>query len=230
MGGVSVVIPAHDEASTIGDVVAACLRHTPDLDEVVVVDDGSRDETAARARAAGARVVALPANRGKGHALRVGFQHTRSERVVVLDADGQDDPAEIADLLGALRDDIDLVIGSRFLGTFEPGAITPLNRAGTVALAAVMNALFGTRITDPIAGFRAFRRPLLDQLDFRATRYDVEMDMLLDLLGRGGRVVEIPVRRAPRRQGASKLGPIRDGSRILWTIVRHRLRRARRRV
>jgi len=216
---VSVVIAAHDEAPSIAGVVRGCLAHTPDLNEVLVVDDGSRDATAALAEEAGARVVRLAVNQGKGAALRRGIAEARGEVLVFLDADGQDDPAEIPLLLGALADDVALVIGSRFLGTFRDGAITGFNRAGNVGLTAVSNALFGMRVSDTQAGFRAVRRSAVVDLPLRARRYDIETELLLRVHLAGGKVVEIPVTRSARSHGASGLSSLRDGARILRCML-----------
>lgn len=222
---VSVVVPARNEAGAIVEVVRRCRESTPTGSEVIVVDDGSSDATAHLALAAGARVVRLGTNRGKGVAIREGIAEARGDVVVFIDGDGQDWPEEIPALLAALQGDVQMVIGSRFLGTFDRGAITRLNRLGTRALTGVLNALFRTSITDPIAGFRAVRRDALDGLDLRASRYDIEVDLLLALLSRGGRVVEVPVRRSPRTQGATSLAPFRDGTRILGRILARRLTR-----
>lgn len=224
---VTVILPAHDEAGTIADVVTRTRASVPGLDEVVVVDDGSTDDTARLAEAAGARVVRLTPNRGKGIALRRGLAEARGDVLVLLDADGQDAPEDIPALLAALEDGVTMVVGSRFLGTFEPGAITPLNRAGNRALTGIVNLLFGARLTDTQAGFRAFRRSFLDGLALSAQRYDIEVDLLLSALDRPGRVVEVAVRRSARSYGASDLGSVRDGARILGRILRRRLARRR---
>lgn len=219
---ISIVLPAHNEAETIAPVVRRCRAAVPDA-EILVIDDGSTDATAAGAEAAGAtRVVRLTPNRGKGNALRLGIDEARGAVLVFLDADGQDDPEEIPLLLRAIDDGADLVVGSRFLGTFEPGAITPLNRLGTVALTGIANLLFGVRLTDTLAGFRAVRRSLLERLTLQARHYDIETDLLLQAVKIGARAVEVPVRRAPRQHGRSGLSPVRDGLRILARIVRVR--------
>src|SRR5439155_10378901 len=135
---ISVVLPAFNEARTIGGIVRGCREALPPATEILVVDDGSADATAARAEEAGARVIRLGQNRGKGGALRLGIDRSTGEVLVFLDADGQDDPAEIPLLLDALAAGADLVVGSRFLGHFDPGAITPINRLGNRALTGVV--------------------------------------------------------------------------------------------
>jgi glycosyltransferase involved in cell wall biosynthesis len=214
------ILAALDEAATIGEVVRRCLAH---VNEVVVVDDGSRDGTAALAGHAGARVLRNERNLGKGASLRRAAAAARGEVLVTLDADGQDDPDDVPALLTAIDSGADLVIGSRFLGSFEPGAITPANRLGNLALTATLNLLYGVRLSDTQAGFRAIRRELWRRLPLRASRYEVETEVLVRSLQAGARVVEAPVTRRPREHGRSALHALRDGSRILACMLRLRL-------
>lgn len=220
---VAVVLPAYNEAPIIARVIEAAKRAVPDA-EIWVVDDGSTDGTQAIARDAGARVLSLDGNRGKGVAVRHAIERIDAEVLVFLDADGQDDPSEIPALLDALAS-ADLVLGSRFLGRFERGAIKPIDRFGTRALTLALNVAHRSSVTDPIAGFRAARSDFLRSLDLRAERYDIEIDMVLAALRRGAIVREVPVRRVPRRFGHTNLSRVRDGSRMLARIVASRFRR-----
>lgn len=226
----SVVIPAYQEITAIGDVVRGVVRHATDLLEVIVVDDGSDDGTGAAAKDAGAKVLRFEQNRGKAAALQRGIEEAQGNVIVVMDGDGQDDPRDIDVLVRALTPDVDWVIGSRFLGTFEQGAITTVNRLGTQLLRATMNGMFGLAITDPIAGFRAFRASVMRSVEVHALGYEVEVDVLLALRAAGARVVEVAVSRYPRNGGQSKLDSIRDGTRILRVLLRHRLGVGRRSV
>jgi len=217
-----VIIAALDEAAAIGGVVRACLR-VGEIDEVVVVDDGSRDDTAAIAADAGARVVRHATNQGKGAALRRAATEAQGEHLVTLDGDGQDDPSDIPSLLAELDRGADLVIGSRFRGRLLPGAITPVNRAGNLALTATLNLLYGVRLTDTQAGFRAIRRALWDRLPLHAARYEVETEVLVRSIQAGAMVREVPVTRRARVYGQTGLHGLRDGGRILACMVRLRL-------
>lgn len=222
---VSVVIAAHNEAATVGEVVARCREALGErFLEAIVVDDGSTDDTLAAAEAAGARAYRLSPNRGKGAALRTGIGAAHGDWLVFIDADGQDDPSEIPLLLAQASGDTVMVNGSRFLGRLEDGAISRPNYVGNRALTGVFNALYGSRITDTQAGFRAIRGDVARDLVLRATEYEIETEMLAHVLRRGYRVVEVPVTRYPRKAGVTDFRRIRNGLRILATIVSERLR------
>lgn len=222
-GRISVVIPTHNEAGAISDVIRKVKAHTPSLAEVLIIDDGSTDGTADIAEKSGARVIRLPVNQGKGNALRLGIDESEGEILVFIDGDGQDDPGEIPMLLDALQPGVDMVIGSRFMGRFQEGAITALNRLGSHCLTATLNGLYGSGITDPFAGFRVLRRASISDCNLSARRYDIEVDVLIALLQRGRHVVEIPVNRYARTYGSTGLSSFRDGTRILWRIVSRRV-------
>ena len=222
---VSVVIPAHNEEPTIAEVVRACAANTPGLLEVIVVDDGSSDNTSAEATAAGADVLRLEQNRGKGFALQRGIDRAKGEILLFIDADGQDDPTEIPLLLSAFRPGIDLVLGSRFIGHFRPGAITRMNYLGTRFITGSVNTLFGIHVTDPLAGFRAVRARVFDTVRLEAKGYDIEVDVLLRVVRNGGGVAEVPATRSTRPFGASGLSSVKDGSLILWRALQIRFAR-----
>jgi glycosyltransferase involved in cell wall biosynthesis len=221
MPSVSIVIPAHNERPTIERVVQSSAAAVPGA-EVIVVDDGSRDDTDAAAAGAGARVIRLDPNQGKGAALRRGIQAATGEILVFIDGDGQDSPSEIPLLIGAFEPDVDLVLGSRFLGNFRPGAITRLNLAGTQFITFLVNHMYGCRVSDPLAGFRAVRRSIFERIELKAQGYDIEVDLLLRVLRAGGRVVEVPASRSPRPFGTSDLSSFRDGIRIARRIFQVR--------
>jgi glycosyltransferase involved in cell wall biosynthesis len=222
---VSVIVPAYNEADTIGDIVRGVRRCTPDLCEVLVVDDGSSDATSGRAEVAGARVIRHVRNRGKGEALRTGCRAASGNIFLFLDGDGQDDVDEIPLLLGALEPDVAMTIGSRFAGRLLDGAITPLNRFGNRLLTRVFNGLYGSAISDTQAGFRAVRSDRLDPEQLRARAYEIETEILIHVLRRGGRVVEVPVTRYPRAAGATSFLPLYHGLRILGAMLAGKLRR-----
>jgi glycosyltransferase involved in cell wall biosynthesis len=221
MPSISIVIPAHNEGPTIVRIVRSSFDAIPGA-EVIVVDDGSTDDTYEAAAGSGARVIRLDPNQGKGAALQRGIEAATGEILVFIDGDGQDSPFEIPVLVGAFEPDVDLVLGSRFLGNFRPGAITRMNLAGTRFITFLVNQMFGCRVTDPLAGFRAVRKSILERVELKAQGYDIEVDLLLRVLRAGGRVVEVPASRSPRPFGTSDLSSFRDGIRIARRIFQVR--------
>lgn len=219
------IIPALDEEGSIGAVVRAAR---PRVRRVIVVDNGSRDHTAEAAREAGAEVVREP-RRGYGAACLAGLLHLAADppgAVVFLDGDGADDAGEIPSLVGPIaRGEAELVLGSRTLGTREPGALTPQQRAGNALACALIRLGYGHRYTD-LGPFRAARWDALARLGMRDRSYGWTVEMQVKALRRGLRVVEIPVRSLRRTAGRSKVsgtvrGTIGAGYKILTTIARH---------
>jgi len=226
---VTVILPAHNEAVSIASVVQGVRANAPGA-EILVVDDGSTDDTSGLAAAAGAEVLRLVPNGGKGRALREGVKRSSGDVLVFIDADGQDDPGEIPAMLDALGPDVDLVLGSRFIGKFRDGAITPLNKLGTAGINTFGRILFRRRITDPCAGFRAVRRSALSAIDMKADGYDIEVDVVYGILRAGGSVVEVPAVRSARVSGRSGLSSFRDGLRIAGRMLRIRLAQSPKRI
>jgi hypothetical protein len=193
------LIPAFNEARRLPAVLTGVAAAVPDF-AVIVVDDGSRDETAQVARDAGARVLCHPFNLGYGAALQTGYKYairSGAELLVQMDADGQHAPRDIPALVAAVeRDELDLAIGSRFLGLgdYEMGA---MKSAGRRFLRAVLRA-FGLRITDPTSGFQAMNRAVLDLYasDMFPSDYP-DVDVLLCAHRHGLRVGERPVAMGP---------------------------------
>jgi len=221
---ISVVVPAFNEVSAVSGVVSGALSVLSDHDEVLVVDDGSSDGTGDAAQDAGARVLMLDGNSGKGEALRTGMEKAEGDILVFIDADGQDDPSEIPVLLEALEPGVAMVIGSRFRGRLLEGSITTLNRVGNMFLTRVFNVLYGCALTDTQAGFRALRRDAIDPGALSARRYEIETELTLHVLKRGGRVREVPVTRSSRDGGETGFIRAYDGLRILKTMINGRFR------
>jgi glycosyltransferase involved in cell wall biosynthesis len=200
---VAVLIPARDEAETIAQVVRSIPRSL--VGEVLVVDNGSVDGTAERAREAGARVVTAP-RPGYGNACLVGLEALPKEGVVVfLVADGSDDPEDLAAVLAPILEGrAELVLGSRTRGKIDPGAMTRFQRAGSLFAAAVLTARFG-RVTTDLGPFRAIRRDALDTLGMRDRTYGWTIEMQIKAARKGLRVVEVPVRWRHRQGGSPKV-------------------------
>lgn len=224
---VCVIIAAYNEGPNIGPVVAAVRTVLKPSDEVLVVDDGSTDDTSAAAEAAGATVVRQAPNQGKGRAIQRGLREARGDVVLFLDGDGQDDPAEIPLLLTEMERGADLVNGSRFIGVLKEGAISTPNYYGNLFMSKLINFLFGVNITDSQAGFRSFRLDKLRHIQLDAKEYEIETEMLIKAIQHGFRIVEVPVTRDRRATGETSFKRVRNGLMILQTILRLRLSMAR---
>jgi glycosyltransferase involved in cell wall biosynthesis len=204
-----VMMPAYNEAETVAAVVAEVRAAMPGAD-VLVVNDGSRDETAARAAEAGATVLDLAINLGIGGAVQAGYRYAAErgyERAVRVDADGQHPASEIAKLLERLdQGDADLVIGSRFLETTE-GAFRPtrLRRLGIGFYARLIGLITRRRVTDPTSGFRAANRKTIVRFAQRFPEDYPEPESLVYAHRLGLRVAEVPVTMAERRASASTI-------------------------
>ena len=204
------VVPAHNEAASLPAVLSDLAATTPSID-VVVVDDGSTDSTAAVARDHGVPCIRLPFNLGIGGALRAGYRYAYEmgyDRAVQFDGDGQHQADQIAQLLDQLDDGADLVIGNRFAnGDYKTGRS---RRLAMRMLRFGVRALCRRRFVDTTSGFRAVRRPLLGIF---ATDYPVEymdsVETLVAVCRTGYRVEEVPVVMNQRQAGVPSIGRVR---------------------
>lgn len=209
---VLVVMPALNEQASVASVVAQVKRALPGGD-VLVVDDGSVDDTARRARAAGAEVARLAVNLGVGGAMRTGFRYAAAhgyDVVVQVDADGQHDPAEVGALLRGL-DEADIVIGSRFAGKGSYRASGP-RRYAMVVLASVFSRLAKRRLTDVTSGFKAMgpRAIRLFARSYPAEYLGDTVESLVMAIRAQLVITEIPVAMRERAAGAPSHSPVRS--------------------
>jgi glycosyltransferase involved in cell wall biosynthesis len=210
---VSVVIPAFNEEDAIGGVVADLLARRP-WREVLVVDDGSADQTPARAEAAGARVVRHPYNKGNGAAVKTGIREAQGDVILLMDADGQHDPQD-ADRLVERVGVYDLVIGARAAKDQKWG-----RALGNAVFRALASWLTGREIPDLTSGFRAARRDrLLEILHLLPNGFSYPTTSCLALLKAGYNVTFEPIR-ARERVGKSKIRAVRDGVKFLLIILK----------
>jgi glycosyltransferase involved in cell wall biosynthesis len=222
----AIVIPCLDEEASIGGLISdvVAVRDDPatpvEIAEVVVVDNGSTDATARVAREAGAMVVPEP-RRGYGRACLTGVQAAGPvDYIVLMDGDRSDVPAELPSLLAPiLAGEADLVVGSRLLGTYEPGSLMPQQIAGNRVAAAIARLRYGLRLTD-IGPFRVIGREHLLGLGMREMTYGWSIEMLIRATRAGLRVREVPVTYRRRAGGESKVsGNARASLRAAYRIT-----------
>jgi glycosyltransferase involved in cell wall biosynthesis len=224
MGDIAAVIPAFNASATVAEVVRKATRH---LERVVVVDDGSTDDTSQRARGAGAQVLSHGRNRGKGIALRTAFAELADaglDGIVTLDADGQHDPDDIPRLVAAFRDGgADLIIGSRWTVFSE---MAPMRRFGNRFSSAALAFFSGLRVPDSQSGFRLYSTPFLRAAAFKGEAYELEMEAILLASAQGRKVQTVPISLlVADGRSLSHFRPVRDTYRICTCVVGFWLRR-----
>ncbi|KQO04039.1 MULTISPECIES: glycosyltransferase family 2 protein [unclassified Arthrobacter] len=232
--GILIVMPAWNEAEAIGDTIRDIKRVEPDMD-ILVVDDGSRDDTARIAEDAGAVVLRLPFNLGVGGAMRTGFKYALRNGysgVIQVDSDGQHMPEDIAKVLQGLES-ADISIGARFAGKGEYQAKGPRRWAMSL-LARVISRVAGTRLTDVTSGFRAVNRRGLHQYieHFPAEYLGDTIDSLVVALKSGCTVTQVPVEMRVRQAGTPSQSPwkasiylARSGLVLCFALARRRTMR-----
>jgi glycosyltransferase involved in cell wall biosynthesis len=214
IGSTSVIIPAYNEAGSIERVVGA-LRTLGAWHEIIVVDDGSGDETSERARAAGAAVVRHPYNKGNGAAVKSGVRRATGDHILILDADGQHPPEDALRLLESLGD-YDLVVGARAGAT----QATAGRRAGNAVLNWLAGYLTGQRIPDLTSGFRAARRAEFREfLHLVPNGFSTPTTTTLAFLKAGYSVRFVPIE-ARQRTGRSHIKFARDGAKFFLILLK----------
>jgi glycosyltransferase involved in cell wall biosynthesis len=211
---VSVVIPAYNEGTAIGEVVSS-LAAAANWREIIVVDDGSHDDTSARATLAGGIVVRHPYNKGNGAAVKSGIRRACGDYVLIVDGDGQHSPAD-AERLVARLGEYDLVVGARSKAT----QATSTRRYGNGALNGLSSYLTGREIPDLTSGFRAARTEYLREfLHLLPNGFSTPTTTTLAFIKAGYNVAFEPVE-ARQRMGSSKIRVARDGAKFLMIILK----------
>ena len=211
---ISVIIPAYNEEDVIGEVVARVRQVYPDI-EVIVVDDGSQDETADRAREAGSRVISHPYNIGNGAAVKTGIRNARGETLVLLDGDGQHAPEDIPRLIEKLGP-YDMVVGAR-----TKGSDTDLHRdTANKIYNSFATYVCGRKIEDLTSGFRTIKADIARSFVYLLPNtFSYPTTITLAIVRAGYSLTYVPIR-SSRRVGSSKIKLLRDGSRFLLIILK----------
>jgi glycosyltransferase involved in cell wall biosynthesis len=217
-GRYCVVIPAFDAEKTIGELIEQIKRHELD---VIVVNDGSRDQTASIAAQRKALVISHLHNQGKGEALRTGFEHalrSQYDGVVTIDSDGQHDPAEIPQLIRAGEvQHAGIVLGNR-MHNGQP--MPPMRRWANTFMSDIVSAVACQRIPDSQCGFRFIRKEVLQDIALQGKRFEIETELLLRAAGRRWKIISVPVR-SIYQEHPSHIRPLRDAVRFLGLVLRH---------
>jgi dolichol-phosphate hexosyltransferase len=215
----TIIVPAKNEETTIGDVLRDVCIMTDDL---IVVDGHSSDGTLAVAKAYGARVI-QDNGLGKGDAVQVGLANARHPITVFIDADGSHDPIDIPKLVAPIgAGEAELVIGSRMLGGSEElfGSLSEVIRLiGSLVISLTINYRFGVRLTDYQNGFRAIRTDVGRTIGLKSHITTIEQEMAMKCLRNGYRVIERPTHEYARKGGASKINVMKVAHVYVWNLI-----------
>jgi len=212
--GYTIIIPAYNEEEGIVSVIKG-LNNVVEMHEIIIVDDGSTDNTFNLASKTGARVVHHPYNKGYGAALKTGIRNAKTDIVLLMDADGQH-RAEDASRILQYMDEYDMVVGSRTRNSH----VSTLRKPGKKILSIVANYLSGTNIPDLNSGFRAIKRDMvMDFMHILPNGFSFTTTITLAALTSGYSVKYLPIE-APRRVGKSKIKPFQDGFKFIMLIIR----------
>lgn len=221
MRTLSIIIPAMNEADTIGQLLADLKAVAATLAgwdvETIVVDDRSTDKTAEIARSHGARVVNNTRKSGKGNALRAGFEAATGDFFCMMDADYSHRPEDLPQFLEAIREGVGLIIGSRVFGGSEE--YTHVRALGNVFLSASMGLCTGRYLSDALNGYKLFRRDVFTDFKYTSRMFEIEIEIIANCLRKGYRVVEVISHERARAGGEMKSRVVRHGTRFLLRIL-----------
>jgi glycosyltransferase involved in cell wall biosynthesis len=227
----SIVIPVYNEEGNIGNLIDKINPFLNDNDELIVVNDGSSDNTESEIKSKKCSLISLKTNKGKGFAMRAGIEKAKGDLVIFMGGDGQDDPEEIKVLLKEINNGFDYVIGSRFLSRensdnrYSSKAILPVNEFGNKSITFIINILFKKNITDSQSEFKCFNSEKLKHLTLESDRFEIETELLIKSFRKNFKIKEVPVHRYERKHGKSKLfnvpfGRFLFGLKVLRTIFK----------
>jgi glycosyltransferase involved in cell wall biosynthesis len=222
---VSIIIPAYNEEKNLAGVIAACKKLKNRLNiEIIVVEGGSKDKTIEVAKKAKVdRVMSFPRKRGKGADFWAGVLASNGDYVVQIDSDHQFQPYEIPLFINALENGSDVVIGTRFNGgKVESGSVTSRNLIGNQLMSFATSIATGWKITDVMAGFKAFKRNAILAIDLKEPHFEYEAETVVKAKNLNLKLVELPITYKNRVGGTSGIRAIQDGLRVLSTIGKYR--------
>ena len=216
---IEVIIPTLNEGSTIGKLIDSINSlKTPHKISILVIDGGSTDDTMKICKEHNVKAIRQK-GRGKGTAMRESVEHTDADIIVFIDGDGTYSATDLESMIAPiLNDEAEMVVGSRVLGEMEKGAITRFNRLGNCLFNKTINFALKSKVTDSLTGYRALRRDAFNDLVLFSRNFEIEIEMTVEALAKGYRVIEIPVKYGNRVNSKTKLNPVNDGLKISRTL------------
>ena len=215
---ISVIVPVFNEEGNILNLINKINNNLSDTDEILVVDDGSTDNTVDEIKKSKCILIENKINQGKGQSLINGLSKAKGDIIVFIDGDGQDDPNELYKLIDGIDKGYDFVIGSRFIPEknlkkkrYDQKSLSPVNYVGNKALTFLINKLFFLNIYDTQSGFKCFRKEKIKKLNLISKRYEIETEIIIKSKKNNFKILEVPVYRYERQHGLSSLFDIPFG-------------------
>ena len=224
---VTLLIPSVNDEKIIRKLLTDCLKNAQySIDPLVILDSKTTDNTAAVAKKAGARVINIGKGMGKGYAIRKAIPHIKGIYTLQIDSDYQFQPNEIPKLMEPLLNGYDVTLGTRYQkgATIEPGSVTLLKRLGSYFLSGVTSLFAGQRITDVMAGFKAFKTPLLKSIVPETPHFGYEAELVIRAAHKNAKILNVPITYTKREIGESSVSSIKHGLLVLQTILQWGLR------
>lgn len=216
----SIIIPTLNEEGTINQIIRTCRffakKNIEDV-EILVIDGNSTDNTVLEAKREKAKVL-MQKGKGLGNAIRSGILYAKKDAIIIFGADGNQHPKEIELLIKALTSDVDLVVGSRFKGTYQTSA--PWRKLGNRFFNLIARLLFGVPISDGLNGVKIIRRDFAHSLKLQHDGISIDMEICIKTHRAGGKIKEVPSYFHVRNYGSSKVSPLKTGIIILTLISR----------
>ncbi len=216
---VEIIIPTLNEESSIRELLQSIRANSfPVKTSVLVIDGGSTDQTIEICKQEKTEVIKQK-GKGKGTAMREAAEYSKADIIVFIDGDGTYSINDLGSLLEPLlKQEADMVVGSRLLGEREKGSITFLNNLGNRIFNKAINISLKTQVTDSLTGYRAIYRDVFRQLVLFSENFEIEVEMTVEALTKGYRVTEVPISYKNRRDSETKLDPVGDGAKIAKTL------------
>ncbi len=218
----SIIIPAYNEAKNLPKTIGTMRNILKNYGlEIIVVDDGSTDNTKEVAERLNIKVISYSPNAGKGKAFRKAIPYITNDYVVQIDADLQFQPYDIPRMIESLKKGNDIVLGSRFKdGKIEKGSLSKINRFGNWVMSIATSIASSHRVYDIMAGFKAFKTKALKLLDLKTDHFGYEAEIVVKAAGLGLKMDEIPITYRQRIDGTSNVKKLEDGAKVLGTIIK----------
>jgi glycosyltransferase involved in cell wall biosynthesis len=217
---VDVIIPTLNEEQTIEEIIDMVNAvRIPANVSMLVIDGGSTDSTLDICKRKNVRVV-MQKGKGKGRAMREAVNQTGADIVVFIDGDGTYPVMDLGLLVGPLLEDkADMVVGARVKHRSEKGSILPLNALGNGMFNRAINFALSSRVADSLSGYRALHRKTFNELVLFSDKFEIEVEMTVEALAQGYRILEVPISYTLRKGSKAKLDPINDGARIARSLL-----------